>query len=75
MPGSMSSRNITFYLIMCIHPYCTFHPKPGHVSAIRKGKNMFIKDSAEAKVPVKFNESLTLKGWLWLCLSLNLGIF
>lgn len=40
MPGSTSSRSITFYLIMCMHTYCTFHPKPGHVSAIRKGKNI-----------------------------------
>lgn len=25
---------------MCIHTNCIFHPKPGHVSAIRKGRNI-----------------------------------
>lgn len=76
--GSMSSRDIKFYLIMCIHTYCRFHHKPGHVSAIRKGRNNCLSQTTLRQNCLLNSMShfpLIVKSLLWPCLSLEQVFF
>lgn len=63
---------------MCIHTYCTFHPKPGHVSAIRKGRNIHLLQAAQWQKCLLNSMShfpVILRSLLWPCLSLKSSIF
>lgn len=76
--GVWAAEDIKFYLIMCIHTYCTFHPKPRHVSTIIKGRNISLSRRSPRQKCLLNSMShflSILKSLLWPYISLTSFLF